>query len=48
LSKVGAAFRGQRGEQLVSWDMAGTDHTPFSCRRVRIDLSLDGGHTYPG
>lgn len=32
--------------QLVRWDVAGTAQSPIACRQVRIDLSLDGGHTY--
>ncbi len=30
----------------VRWDVAGTDKQPIACRTVRIDLSLDGGHSW--
>ncbi|MDP5008474.1 MAG: hypothetical protein NWQ13_05690, partial [Glaciimonas sp.] len=33
-------------KQPVSWHVAGTAQAPISCRNVRIDLSIDGGHTY--
>jgi len=37
-----------RGEtHLVSWDVAGTDVAPVSCSAVDIDLSVDGGQTWP-
>lgn len=32
--------------QAVSWNVAGTAQAPIACQTVRIDLSLDGGHTY--
>jgi len=32
--------------QTVKWNVAGTNVTPISCSKVRIDLSLDGGRTY--
>ncbi|MFJ2448501.1 reprolysin-like metallopeptidase [Pseudomonas sp. NPDC087626] len=32
--------------QSVSWLVAGTAQTPIACQTVRIELSLDGGHTY--
>lgn len=31
----------------VSWDVAGTDVAPFDCATVRIEMSTDGGYTYP-
>ncbi|MEM7571385.1 MAG: reprolysin-like metallopeptidase [Bacteroidota bacterium] len=31
----------------VEWDVAGTDLAPVNCERVNINLSLDGGFTYP-
>lgn len=31
----------------VSWDVAGTDFAPFNCSTVRIEMSTDGGYTYP-
>lgn len=31
----------------VTWDVAGTDAPPVSCAAVDIDLSSDGGYTYP-
>ncbi len=33
--------------ESVSWNPAGTMAAPISCATVDIDLSLDGGHTYP-
>ena len=33
-------------EQLVQWNVAGTDLTPINCSAVAIDLSLDGGNTF--
>ena len=32
--------------QSVSWLVAGTAQTPIACQTVRIELFLDGGHTY--
>jgi hypothetical protein len=34
-------------EQLVTWDVNGTDAPPVNTEYVRISLSLDGGYTYP-
>lgn len=31
----------------VTWDVANTDQAPVSCTNVNIDLSTDGGYTYP-
>lgn len=31
----------------VKWDVAGTNAAPVSCDSVMIELSLDGGYTYP-
>lgn len=33
-------------EQLVQWNVAGTDLAPINCSAVAIDLSLDGGNTF--
>jgi uncharacterized repeat protein (TIGR01451 family) len=33
--------------QTVIWDVANTTAAPVSCRDVSIDLSTDGGYTYP-
>jgi hypothetical protein len=45
LPKAGAAL--QRGKaRPVRWEVAGTVAAPVSCRRVQIDLSLDGGRTF--
>ena len=35
-----------RDRQSLSWNSAGTAQAPVSCQRVRIDLSIDGGHSY--
>ncbi|HFC12672.1 MAG TPA: hypothetical protein ENJ56_07495, partial [Anaerolineae bacterium] len=35
------------GSGLVTWDVAGSDLPPVNCLTVNIDLSLDGGVTYP-
>ncbi len=31
----------------ITWDVANTDQAPINCATVNIDLSLDGGYTYP-
>ncbi|WP_266159442.1 reprolysin-like metallopeptidase [Dyella silvatica] len=33
-------------QQTISWNVAKTDVAPISCAKVRVDLSLDGGHVY--
>lgn len=33
--------------QTVTWDVANTSAAPVSCSAVNIDLSTDGGQTYP-
>ncbi|WP_420631855.1 reprolysin-like metallopeptidase [Candidatus Leptofilum sp.] len=33
--------------ETVSWNIAGTDQAPISCANVNIQLSTDGGFTYP-
>ncbi|KAF1004573.1 MAG: hypothetical protein GAK28_03950 [Luteibacter sp.] len=32
--------------QTVKWNVAKTNAAPISCAKVRIDLSVDGGHTW--
>ena len=31
----------------VTWNVSSTDVAPISCAKVAIDLSVDGGYTYP-
>ncbi len=33
-------------QQVVSWEVAGTDQTPILCARVDVALSVDGGNTF--
>ena len=33
--------------QTVTWDAANTTSAPVSCANVAIELSIDGGYTYP-
>lgn len=33
--------------QTVTWDVANTNVAPVNCSTVNIDLSVDGGYTYP-
>lgn len=33
--------------ETVTWNVANTDIAPVNCAAVTIDLSSDGGHTYP-
>ncbi len=33
--------------QTVTWDVANTTFDPVSCSEVSLDLSTDGGYTYP-
>lgn len=35
------------GTRVVTWDVAGTDQSPLFTQTVTIDLSLDGGVTFP-
>lgn len=34
-------------QEVVTWDVAGTDIAPVNCTNVDILLSIDGGYTYP-
>ena len=35
------------GNQVMTWDVAGTTAAPVSCSNVKITLSTDGGNTWP-
>ena len=34
-------------QDSVTWNVTGTNAAPISCAKVAIDLSVDGGYTYP-
>lgn len=42
----GASWTGGQ-VQTVTWDVAGTNTAPVNCTSVDIDLSVDGGQTFP-
>lgn len=35
------------GSETVIWNVANTDQAPINCSQVNIDLSVDGGQSYP-
>lgn len=42
-----ANARVKRGKaRQIRWNVAGTAKAPIACENVRVDLSLDGGHTF--
>ncbi|MET0226865.1 MAG: reprolysin-like metallopeptidase, partial [Dokdonella sp.] len=48
VTRPNTALTWGRGEtHLVTWDVAGTDAAPISCSNVAIDLSSDGGQSWP-
>ncbi len=48
VTRPNTALTWGRGEtHLVTWDVAGTAAAPVNCSNVAIDLSTDGGQTWP-
>ncbi len=48
VTRPNTAITWGRGEtHAVTWDVAGTDAAPVSCSTVNVDLSVDGGSTWP-
>ncbi|MEO7765936.1 MAG: reprolysin-like metallopeptidase, partial [Ferruginibacter sp.] len=43
----GGEIWGTNTNQTITWDPAGTAAAPISCSTVSIQLSTDGGNTYP-
>lgn len=48
VTRPNTAITWGRGEtHVVTWDVAGTDAAPISCSSVNVDLSVDGGASWP-
>lgn len=48
VTRPNTAITWGRGEtHAVTWEVAGTDAAPVNCTGVNIDLSVDGGTTWP-
>lgn len=45
-SATGISWPGN-SSQIITWNVANTNNAPVSCANVTIELSIDGGNTFP-